>query len=145
MESKPLLKVISPVDLRDLPSNTVFRGEVQLYQELQVEQTEQQEELQAEQIQQKELQKEVENSTIDFQESFMSEGLLKQLHFLSRPFQQKLYQPLEIHLQNGTQLLGKIGNIQGAKIQIITNEEEVLVNGNEIAGLYWQKRPFPQI
>lgn len=134
MESKPLLKVVSPVDLRDLPSSPIFHVEVQVYQELR-----------GEPIVEEEKSEEVEDIPINSQESFINEDLLKQLQFLSRPFQQKVYQPLEIQFNDGTTLQGKIGNVQGATIQIITNHEEVLVNGSEIAGLFWQKRPFPKI
>lgn len=77
------------------------------------------------------------------EDSIANQQLLRQLQFLVRPFQQKVYQPLEVCMKNGEAFFGKILEIRGASVQVMNQEGVVFIDGNEIDRLYWHGKPFP--
>lgn len=122
VESKPLLLVKSPDDVRSLPQSVVISKIVEAEQQS-LEAVE-------------EIEKAITNSLED-------NILVKQCHFLARPFQQKVYQPLVIKLKNDEVLTGKIVSFDGQHVGIMHDETQLVVAVDQIEGLYWQNKPFP--
>ena len=71
--------------------------------------------------------------------------LLRQLQFLSRPFQQKVYQPLIIVMKNGERFFGKIQFVEQSTIHIDDGQQQFTIEGNDIQEILWQNKPFPKM
>ena len=69
--------------------------------------------------------------------------LFRQLKFLSLPFRQRVYQPIEFVMKDGTHLIGVVNEIDGTIIKIIDGRQEVLIEANAIDQLIWRGKPFP--
>ena len=69
--------------------------------------------------------------------------LFRQLKFLSLPFRQRVYQPIEFVMKDGSHLIGVVNEIDGTNIKIVDGRQEVLIEVNAIDQLIWRGKPFP--
>lgn len=139
LESKPLLMFTSPDDFRGFPRSQVIQVGIEEAQVLEVRQAEV---MLEEKVIANELQEDSQHSS---SQQIENEVLIKQLEFLSRPFQQQVYQPLALQLNDSELLVGKILAVEGLNVQVSTANGEVMIDANDIKDLYWRGKAFPKI
>ena len=124
VESKPMLNIATPIDFRRvLIQQTVEIESVAKPQNLNIKP----------------------NINQEQEQSYDQEDtqLFRQLKFLSLPFRQRVYQPIEFVMKDGTHLIGVVNEIDGTIIKIIDGRQEVLIEANAIDQLIWRGKPFP--
>ncbi|MEG0260396.1 MAG: hypothetical protein RR595_06690 [Lysinibacillus sp.] len=83
----------------------------------------------------------------EFLETIRDVEISRQLDFLSKPFQQKVYQPLQFSLTDGRLLTGTVSSVDGSSVMLtsVEKKEQELIDGNEIKSIKWRGRPFPNV
>lgn len=72
--------------------------------------------------------------------------LLKQLRFLSRPFQREVYRPIQFRLKDGSEVIGEIEQLEDGRLFIreqIEDEQQRELSVEELEAIWWKGKPFP--
>nr|WP_106783857.1 4-diphosphocytidyl-2C-methyl-D-erythritol kinase [Lysinibacillus timonensis] len=73
-------------------------------------------------------------------EKIHDEVIVRQLGYFSQPVNRN--RSLTFHLEDGEKLVGKINEIDGIHVKVKTNNNIVLINGNEIKAITLSNREY---
>ena len=75
----------------------------------------------------------------------VNELLVKQIHFLEKPFRQELYQPLLICLKDGRKLPGAASDVQGDSFMLTSKELQTqeIIQIEDVQEILWRGRKLP--
>jgi hypothetical protein len=77
----------------------------------------------------------------------IDEYIIKQLHFLEKPFRQKAYQPLLISLKDGRKLSGTASDMQVDSLMLTSREfnTQEIIYFEDIEQILWRGKQLPTL
>ncbi|WP_313891496.1 hypothetical protein [Psychrobacillus sp.] len=71
--------------------------------------------------------------------SEQTEAILEQLHFLSNPFQRKVYRPLVFHLEDGELIQGEVKSVDDEFVTFVVGSGEAMTYRiDQVEKIFWR-------